>query len=549
MRSLGIMLGCLLAGLLGAGTALAGEHVERLPDGTVLLKLGPDYGHAVIETSADELGPLLGGTTQAYAGTTVRLLTQDEGPHGAISGPIEALRPVWEELTGGRLELGLVPVADLYAQLMLDRGRERRYDAAVIAAWFYGDLVAGNHLLPVTGLMASGRFPRWSYDGMPPALRTLHQWDGVDYGVRDDADGQVLYYRRDVLNDPENQQAFQEALGYPLPVPPKTWQQVLDVARFFAGKDWDHHDRRPDSGMVLHLKPGEQGFYHFQSLAASFAVQPGPVTDRFHNVYWFDPETMAPLIDQPGQVAALELLQQLNATGPAEQMGWRLPQAWDYFLRGKAVMMFTWGDLGALCQDEARSLVKGNCAVAPLPGSDRFWDREHRQWVRPPEPNRVGNTTGGSWHGVLLQGARSGEAAYSFLALMAIRPVSLWAVQHGWTGINPGSAFQMLPPQGSSRLADWLKAGWDRQDVEDYLTAFQQTFTAPTMLPYLRIRGTQAYWQALDTQLAAALGGRKSAQQALSATAQAWNTITDNLGREQQKQEHQKAIGYQGNGS
>ena len=88
----------------------------------------------------------------------------------AISGPIEALRPVWEELTGGRLELGLVPVADLYAQLMLDRGRERRYDAAVIAAWFYGDLVAGNHLLPVTGLMASGRFPRWSYDGMPPAL-------------------------------------------------------------------------------------------------------------------------------------------------------------------------------------------------------------------------------------------------------------------------------------------------------------------------------------------------------------------------------------------
>ena len=207
--------------------------------------------------------------------------------------------------------------------------------------------------------------------------------------------------------------------------------------------------------------------------------------------------------------------------------------------------MFTWGDLGALCQDETRSLVKGNCATAPLPGSARFWDREHGVWVEPGEPNRVGNTTGGSWHGVLLAGGQNSEAAYSFLALMAIKPFSLWAVQHGWTGINPGFGFQMLQPQGEARLADYLKAGWDRADLEDYLAAFQQTFTAPTMLPYLRIRGTQAYWSALDTQLAAALGGRKTAQAALDATAAAWNQITDQLGRSQQLQEHQQAITYQ----
>ena len=52
-----------------AGPArLAGPHVERLDDGTVLLKLGPAYGNAVIETSADELGPLLGGATPPFAG-------------------------------------------------------------------------------------------------------------------------------------------------------------------------------------------------------------------------------------------------------------------------------------------------------------------------------------------------------------------------------------------------------------------------------------------------------------------------------------------------
>ncbi len=530
---------------VSTGAAMAAGNVDKLSDGTVLLKLGPDYGNAVIETSVDELGPLLGGPAPPFAGTTVRLLTHDEGKHGPISGPIEALRPIWEELSGGRLEVGLVPISDLYSSLMLDLGRGTdSYDAAVVAAYFYGDLISGQHLVPVDPLMASGRFPRWSYDSMPPALRTLHSWDGVGYGVLNDADGQVLYYRRDVLNDPANQAAFKEAVGYDLPVPPQTWQQVLDIARFFNGRNWDSHDSRPDSGMVLHLKPGEQGFFHFQSLSAAFAVAPGPTVDRFHNVYWFDPQDMKPLINEPGHVAALELLQELNATGPADQIGWRLPQAWEYFLRGKAVMMFSWGDLGALCQDEARSLVKGNCGVAMLPGSTRYWDREQSKWIEPTEPNRVGNTTGGSWHGVVLAGSKNQEAAYSFLSLMAIKPFSLWAVQHGWTGINPGYSYQMVPPRGEARLADYLKAGWDRADVEDYLAAFDATFNAPTMLPYLRIHGTAEYWSILDRELVTALGGRKTAKQALDDAAAAWDGITDRLGREQQRDEHQRAIGF-----
>jgi multiple sugar transport system substrate-binding protein len=427
--------------------------------------------------------------------------------------------------------------------LDLQRGTHR-YDAAVVAAYFYGDLIAGNYLAAVDPLLAGGKFPHWSYDSMPPALRQLHGWAGVDYGVLNDADGQVLYYRRDVLNDPANQAAFKEAVGYDMPVPPRTWQQVLDISRFFDGKNWDKHDSQPDRGMVLHLKPGEQGFYHFQSLSASFAITPGAEVDRYHNVYWFDPSDMRPLINSPGQVAALELLQELNKTGPAEQMGWRLPQAWDYFLRGKAVFVFSWGDVGALCQDEARSRIKGNCAAAMLPGSSRYWDQEQQAWVEPAEPNRVGNTTGGSWHGVVMASSAQQEAAYSFLALMAIKPFSQWAVQHGWTGINPGFHYQMLQPEGEARLADYVRAGWDPTDVKDYLQAFQATFNADTMLPYLRIRGTPAYWSVLDTELARALGGRKTAQQALDDTAAAWNKITDELGREQQLDAYRQAIGY-----
>jgi multiple sugar transport system substrate-binding protein len=524
----------------------AGQYVDWFDDGSVLLKLGPEYDDAIIQTSREQLGSLFGPDQTPFADTTITVLTHDEGPKGPISGPITAFRPVWEELTGGTLEIALVPIGELYAETMLDLERGTgRYDAIVVPAYFYGDLVAGDFMAPVDELMRSGRFPQWTYESMPPSLHTLYTWSGVGYGVLNDADGQILYYRRDLLNDPDWQERFKAEVGYDLPVPPRTWQQVLNISRFFDGKDWDNGDDYADSGTVLHLKTGEQGHYHFQSLSASFAITPGDEIDRFHNVYWFDPTDMKPLINGPGHVAALEFLQQLNETGPIEQIGWRLPQAWEYFLRGKAIFMFTWGDLGALCQDAVRSRVKGNCAATVLPSSDRYWDYQTQAWVETEAPRLVGNTTGGSWHGVISRLAKHPEAAYSFLSLMAIDSVSRWNVEHGWTGVDPGFYPQFLEPEGSARAVDYVKAGWNKDDVTDYLKAFHANFTAPTMLTYLRIRGTPEYWRVLDLEVAAALGGRKSAQQALDDVAAAWEQITDRLGRKQQLEAYQAAIGYE----
>ena len=528
-----------------AAAAAAGEYVDWLDDGTVLLKLGPTYGDAVIETTRDELGTLFSGPeARPFAGATVRVLSQDEGPRGAISGPLLAFAPVFEELSGAEVELELVPVTNLYATMMLDLQRGvGRYDATVVGAYFYGELIDGGYLRPVDELVASGRFPRWSYDAMPPALRTLYTWEGVGYGVPNDADGQVLYYRRDVLGDPAWQARFKEAIGYDLPVPPRTWQQVLDIARFFDGVNWDPGDALPDRGMAMHLKPGEQAHFHFQSLAAAFTIGGADQEDTF----WFDPADMRPQINGPGQVAALELLQALADTGPAEQLGWRLPDAWSYFLRGKAVFVFSWGDLGALCQDRAAgSRVKGKCGVAILPGSSRRWDRAKQGWEEASLPMPVGNTTGGSWHGVISRLAKQPDAAFAFLSLMAIPPVSLWNVQHGWTGVNPGFDYQFPPPAGTAPIAGYIKAGWDRVDAEEYLAAYHATFTAPAMLPYLRIRGTPEYWSTLDSGLAAAMGRRKSAQEALDDVARQWDTITDRLGRDRQLELYRRAIGYPG---
>ncbi len=533
------------AGVLLASTAMAQEHVRWNDDGTVDLMLGPDYDDTVITTSREELGTLFGPDEKPFEGVEISVTVNSSGPKGGISGPLHAFRPIWEELSGGKVNIVELPFGEHYTKMMLDlRNGTGEYDAFMVGAFWYGDIVPAGYGYPIDDLMASDEYPQWTYDSMPQSLRTLYTWGGEGYGVLNDADGQVLYYRRDALNDPEHQAAFKAEYGYDMPVPPKTWQQLLDIARYFDGKNWDDNDPDPDSGMVLHLKVGEQGHYHFQSLSASFAITPGDQVDQYHNVYWFDPTDMKPLINSPGHVKALEFLQELQKTGPDAQVGWSLGEAWDYFLRGKSVFVFSWGDVGSLCQDESRSKIKGVCASAMLPSSNEYYDREKGEFVHTDDPRPVGNTTGGSWHGVISNFSANPEATYSFLSLMAIKPVSIWNASNGWTGVDPGYSYQFLEPRGQAKAEDYVKAGWDKADVEDYLRAYYDNYNADTMLPYLRIPGTFEYWDILDKNLSASMAGQMTAQEALDATAASWEQITDRIGRDSQLKDYQAAIEY-----
>ena len=270
----------LLAGaalsVLTLAAAQASEHVEWKDDGTVLLKLGPDYDDAVITAHKDDLGALFGPGEKPFEGEEITVLTLDSGPKGGISGPIYAFRPVFEELTGAKLNIALVPISELYTKLFLDlRNGTGEYDGSIVGAFMYGDLIDGNYILPVDEWRESGDYPKWSYDVMPPALKTIYTWGDVGYGVLGDADGQILYYRRDMLTNPEHMAAFKAQYGYDLPAPPTTLQQLRDIAAYFHGKNFDTVDGEPDSGAVLHLKVREQGLYHFMTLATSFAMTPG----------------------------------------------------------------------------------------------------------------------------------------------------------------------------------------------------------------------------------------------------------------------------------
>jgi multiple sugar transport system substrate-binding protein len=223
---------------------------------------------------------------------------------------------------------------------------------------------------------------------------------------------------------------------------------------------------------------------------------------------------MEPLIESPGHVRALETLAGLVKFGPREMLNWDLGKTWDYFLAGRAALTFSWADLGALAQQPG-SAVRGKVGVATMPGTTEYYSIAKRQWVKADAINRVGNTIGGSWAGVISRSSKAPEAAYYFLALMATREKSLVYAARGWDGIDPGRRFHFLPPAGTGSIEHYLDLGWDAADIGDFLGAYAQTFGNPLQFPYLRVPGAFSYCQAIDVHLQEAASGQLPAAAAL----------------------------------
>jgi multiple sugar transport system substrate-binding protein len=467
-----------------------------------------------------------------FAGQSVTMVIIKEANGGAIG----ELKDEFEAATGAKLTLAQFTHQDLFPNFISDLTTHAgKYDAAYAGAWWLGELVAGDFILSYDKYYKDPRFPPWSIDDVLPGPRSLLSYAGKKYMVANDHDGQIMYYRRDLLEDPQHREAFRKKYGYALDVP-KTWAQFRDVAEYFDGRDLNG-DGVPDHGLSMHLKVGAQGMFHFMSFSAPFVI--GPDNPK---MYWFDPRDMKPLIASPGHVRALEALVDLVRFGPPDMRNWDLGQSWDYFLQGRAALTFTWGDLGALAQQKG-SKVTGKIGSAPVPGTNEYYSIAHHRWVSTPAPNVVGNTTGGSWAGVISKYSKAPEATYYLLALMATKEKSKVYAVRGWDGIDPGRTFHFLPPDGTGQVETYLDAGWNEVDVRGYLHAYYENFSNKLQIPYLRIPGAYSYWQALDVHLGEAVAGQLSAEAALRAATVDFEEITLHLGRERQRTVYRQSLG------
>lgn len=533
-----------LTGLIGC-TATTRPVESPTPD-EVITTPQPDPTPFVAISSLVETGNILPPTVVPpcdpaacpFEGQTVTvILNGGGGARGSISGPLYEIKEEFEAATGATLEIIEKPLDEQFTFFITDLTTGAgEYDASIAGAWWLGDLVSQDFILSYDDYYGRPEFPMWEIDDVQSAPRSLLEYNGQKYMVANDHDGQIMYYRRDLLQNQAHQDAFEAIYGYPLTVP-KTWDQFRDIAAYFDGRDLNG-DGRPDDGVSMHLKVGQQGMFHFMSFSAPFVIGPENPT-----LYWFDPETMKPLLDSPGHIRALTAMVDLVQYGPEEMLDWNLGQSWDHFLRGEAALTFTWGDLGALAQQEG-SLVRGQIGSAHLPGTSEYYDINRGEWVPVSEPNLVGNTTGGSWAGVISKFSDAPEATYYLLSLMATREKGVIYAARGWDGVDPGRFSQYLPPNGTADIENFLSTGWDKTDVQQYSEAYYNNFSNDLQFPYLRIPGTFGYWTSLDIHLFEAVTGQVSPAEALAETVVDFEELTNLLGRENQAAVYRASLGF-----
>ena len=463
--------------------------------------------------------------SKPYKNTTINVMVL----RSAVGDCVEYRAPRWEEQTGAHVNITKIPIDTLHQEIFADLKGPGQYDAYQTAAWFYGDYFTSDEptIVEIAPFLKDPKYPYWNPEEFLPAMKRLYTWKGKLYGVLFDADAQILYYRKDVLGNADYQEKFKSKLGYDLPNPPKTMKEMHDVASFFTGWDWNG-DGKDDWGISLHAKVNQQGFFHFLTFAAPYVVSPN------NKYFYFNPDDMKPLINSEGHLRALEDYVKFLANGPKEQIGWTLPQGWEVFLRGHAVMEATWGDLPTLAQDRARSTVQGRVGATLIPGTNEAFNPITGQWEKFPL-NVVGNTNGGSWHCVISRLSKKKEATYDFLAFMANRKNAFFNSTNGWTGVQPGMKYEYFPPVGSGSVVEWENQGWDKADAIAYLKAYYDNLVLPVQQIYLRIPGAAEYWHELDVRVSSVLAGETKPKAALDDIYQAWEQTTERYGRDSQK--------------
>ncbi len=476
-------------------------------------------------------GAVLAGATAANAaefdGVTVNIMTFT-GPQ--IAEPLQRRAPVFEKLTGAKINVITVPFSDLYTKLLTDwAAGTNSIDAAVFAPQWMVDYVAPGYLEDLTDRVAADS--ALQAGDIAPFFRDFsQQYNGRTYMITLDGDFQMAYYRKDVLADAGLQ-------------PPATWDDYIAVAKALHGKDMNG-DGSPDFGSCISKKRNAQAYWAVTSIAAAFIQSQGTSQGAF-----FDTRDMKPLVNNEAFAAALDVYTETTKYAPPDEINLDVGDTRSLFTSGRCALTIDWGDIGTLAIDPQTSKVIDKVGAVVLPGSTRVLDRDSGKLVPcdaktcPHAVNGVNHApfaAFGGWSGGINKAARPKvkDAAYAFFSYMSQPAQSNVDVTIGKTGFNP---YRLSQFKG---LDNWTKAGMSAAAAKDYLGAIQASLNSPNMVLDLRIAKNQAYQQVvLDTAIARLLAGEINKAQAMRAIEDGWNELNEENGVDEQLALYKSTLG------
>jgi multiple sugar transport system substrate-binding protein len=427
-----------------------------------------------------------------YAGTTITL----EWQAGLQAlDPLNYSGPLWESLTGIKVKVVEVPLAEVFTKIMLDyRAGTGAFDVLDVVPSWMPDLAQNGALEPLDPYVDKYGY-RDELQRIAPTFRD--NWmiaNGKIYAFPDDGDVLILYYRKDLFGDAESKSAFRAKLGYEL-APPRTWKQFDDIGRF----------------LTEYLK--KDGVYGACSVRdpafAQYMFQ-----ERFRNDggKFFDAVSMRATINSAIGVRVLTEMREENRFMPPGVEKFTFTENLAVFQNGQCAMTISWPPVGRWTagygtEEKAlafvpKSKIAGKVGYALPPGG-------HPQLA-------IGHALS------ISSKSKNKEAAYLFIQWLNSEDVSLKRVQLPYTLRDPFRTSHYSSPEYRSK--------WP--DAAQYLGTLKTA--SETGLLDLSLIQTDKYEEVLRRGFSRLWAGQDP-KEILDDMAKEWDEITASVGVDKQR--------------
>ncbi len=388
---------------------------------------------------------------------------------------------------------------------------------------FFGAFAETGQLEPLDEYFARYPSSKEYLDWVMPAYGEFYtKWNGKTYGVMLDGDIHMLHYRKSHFADAELQKKYSARFQRDLLVP-KTWQEFLDCTQFFT----EELSSQGIYGASMVVNPPGVGWGVWMNIAAG------------NGVNYFD-ENMNPTINTPPAVEALDMYKEIVKFGPPGSEAMDISQAVQRWQSASDVMSIWWMDLAksaAQIQGSERAEDQGADIVPGWKQADEtIKHRAISSWCRTASipKNAPQNIK---------------DAAFYFIYRMSHPQVSDHIVADPYCGSKPFGASHY-----SDAAAQLYLKPDPQRDVDNELWPvnggiFKNFATAREYLdgglknvqvgyPQLYWEGSPEYADSLGRNIAKAVAGALTSQQALDEAAEAWIKIVQKLGIERQKSQY-----------
>lgn len=434
----------------------------------------------------------------------VRLLVVGD-PHLA-----DAMEREWTASGQGELTIRQLSIDELAAADRLAA------DCVVYPSDQLGLLVERGLIVPLpASVLASGQHGRTDIF----RLLRLHEsgWGGTPYAVPFGSPQFVLLYRKDILAKIDRR-------------PPETWQEYQEIAQsaeqYLAAAD-ESKTGTPHAA----AEPLANGWAGKLFLARAAAY----VRHADYYSAAFDFETMQPMIAAPPFVKALQdTVAAAKLSGP-ERMEMTPQLARDIFFAGHAALAITW-PTAADARQPAKSQERLDIGVAELPGSDQVYDFRTKKWESRDEVAHVPLLSISGRLGSITSSARRTRDAADALVWLTSPQMSALISPHS----PETTLFRSSHLAGPRR---WVGPRLGEKAAHQYAGAVQTALGRPQWMFAPRLPGNQRYMKSLDEAVRKAVRGEATPQQALEEAADRWQQITEELGRENQRDAYQQSLG------